>query len=195
MVVGVGTALCFLAGSDLLRARRSLAPAQGLYGGTAMAGAGLLLPQVAHEGGWRASWISAAVVAACALVVVVPTTARVRAGTRPPASGGKPAFRIRDRRLYREAGAAGALTLFGGIVSRPLGGWIAEQRPHPAWPAIADGLIVGAMGTAALLLEPPFALGVLAAAAVGIGAGVPFGTSPISKCGPIKLDEGIGCVY
>jgi nitrate/nitrite transporter NarK len=210
LVVGVGTALCFIAGSDLLRARRAPALAQGLYGGTAMAGAGLalaLLPQVGHDASWRVSWLSAAALAAVALVVVALSVARDGVEPRLAASGAQPASVVRDRRLYRlavlytasygssvlvgnwvvtfleraarysarEAGAVGALTLFGGILSRPLGGWIVERRRLLARPVLAAGLLAGAAGTAALALAPPLAACVVASAAVGIGAGVPFG--------------------
>jgi nitrate/nitrite transporter NarK len=210
LVIGVGTALCFVAGSDLLRASRAPALAQGLYGGTAMSGAGLalaLLPQVGHDASWRVSWLSAAVVAALALVVVAFSVGR--AGAAPPllGSGASSASVVRDRRLYRlvllyaasygssvvvgnwvvtflersahystgEAGAVGALTLFSGILSRPFGGWIAHRRPRLARPVVAAGLVVGAAGTAVLALAPPLALGAVASAAVGIGAGIPFG--------------------
>jgi nitrate/nitrite transporter NarK len=210
LAVGVGTALCFVSGSDLLRAQRARVLAQGLYGGAAMAAAGLalaLLPQLGRDVAWRVSWLSAAVLAAFGLVVVALSAARARA--RPPVrpAGAHPASVVRDPRLQRiglvyaasygssvlvgtwivtflergphysaaEAGAAGALTLFGGTVSRPFGGWIAERRPRLARPAIAAGLLAGAAGTAVLTLGPPLAVGVVAAAAVGIGAGVPFG--------------------
>jgi MFS family permease len=69
----------------------------------------------------------------------------------------------------------GALTLFGGILSRPLGGWIVERRRRLARPLVVAGLLAGAGGTAALTLAPPLAACVVASAAVGIGAGVPFG--------------------
>jgi nitrate/nitrite transporter NarK len=210
LVVGVGTALCFVAGSDLLRARRAPALAQGLYGGTAMSGAGLalaLLPQVGHDASWRVSWLSAAVLAALALVVVALSTTRGGVRPHPLATGAQPASVVRDRRLYRlavlytasygssvlvgnwvvtfleraarysarEAGAVGALTLFGGILSRPFGGWIVERRRRLARPVLVAGLLAGAAGTAALALAPPLAACIVAAAAVGIGAGVPFG--------------------
>ena len=73
------------------------------------------------------------------------------------------------------AGAVGALTLFSGILSRPLGGWIAVRRPRLARPAVAAGLVAGAAGTAVLALAPPLAVGAVASAAVGLGAGIPFG--------------------
>ncbi len=72
------------------------------------------------------------------------------------------------------AGAVGALTLLLGVVSRPLGGWIA--RRHPAWtrPLLAVSLTGGAAGTLLLLAAPPLALAVLGAAVVGFCAGIPF---------------------
>lgn len=210
LVVGIGTALCFVSGSDLLRAGRAPALAQGLYGGAAMSGAGLalaLLPQVGHGAAWRASWTSAAGLAAAGLVAVALSAAREDA--RPPLStpAGRPLSVVRDRRLYpltvlyaasygsavlvgnwvvtfleraahyssSAAGLAGALTLFAGIVSRPFGGWVAERRPSLARPLVACGLLAGAAGTAALALAPPLAGGVAASAAVGLGAGIPFG--------------------
>lgn len=234
LAVGVGTALCFVSGSDLLRAGRAstLALAQGFYGGIAMAGAGLalaLLPQVGHGTSWRVSWLSAAALAAAGLVVVSLTAARQR---------GRPAVRTqfghhsesvaRDRRIRRlallytvsygssvivgnwvvtfferaagypasRAGAVGALTLFGGIVSRPLGGWIADRRPRLARPAVAAGLLAGAGGTAALAVGPPLAVGVVAAAAVGIGAGIPFGPvfSSAQRLRPDRPGVAVGIV-
>ncbi len=205
LVVGVGTALTFVAGSDLLRASRAPALAQGLYGGAAMSGAGLalaLLPQVGHDASWRVSWLSAAVVAALALVVAFSV---VRDGAGPPllGSGAPLASVVGDRRLHRlvllyaasygssviignwvvtflersahystgEAGAVGALTLFSGILSRPLGGWIAERRPRLVRPVVAAGLAAGAAGTAVLAVGPPRAGGAVAAAAGGNWAG------------------------
>ncbi len=208
LVVGVGTALAFVAGADLLRARHARAFAQGLYGGAAMSGAGLslaLLPQVADDIAWRVSWLSAAGLAAAGLVAValVPGEAG-RARASEPAHGA--ASILRDRRLYRlaalytasygssllvgnwvvtllerdgyssaAAGSAGALTLFAGIVSRPFGGWLGDRRPELTLPMIVAGVLIGAAGTAALTFHPPLAAGVVASAAVGIGAGLPFG--------------------
>lgn len=211
LAVGVGTAFCFVAGSDLLRARRARVLAQGLYGGSAMAAAGLalaVLPQVGRDTAWRVSWLSAAGLAALGLVVFALSAARSRATPPVRPAGEHPASIVRDPRLQRiglvyaasygssvlvgtwivtslergahysaaAAGAVGALTLFGGIVSRPFGGWIAERRPRLARPAIAAGLLAGAAGTAVLALAPPLPVGVVAAAAVGIGAGIPFGS-------------------
>jgi predicted MFS family arabinose efflux permease len=73
------------------------------------------------------------------------------------------------------AGAVGALTLFGGIASRPFGGWVVARRPHLARRVVAGGLLAGAGGTVLLGLAPPLPLAVLASASVGVGAGIPFG--------------------
>ena len=212
LVVGVGTALCFVSGADLLRARRAPAFAQGLYGGTAMSGAGLslaLLPQVGHDAAWRVSWLSAALLAAVALpAFLFPDRNGRPAPPRPEFhAGGRAVSVVRDRRLYplgllytasygssllvgnwvvtfleraagyssARAGAAGALTLFAGIASRPLGGWLGDRRPQLTLWTIRAGILVGAAGTAVLALGPPFAAGLIASAAVGIGAGLPFG--------------------
>jgi nitrate/nitrite transporter NarK len=210
MLIGVGTAFCFVAGSDLLRARSAPALAQGLYGGVAMSGAGLalaLLPAVPLDTRWRASWLSAALLAGISLVSVLPISRR-RAATAPRAFGPSSSRSVvRDRRLIglaalytasygssvvlgnwvvtflertagystASAGAAGALTLFAGILSRPLGGWLAERRPLFTRRAAAAGLVATAGGALALAFSPELIFGVLASMAIGIGAGIPFG--------------------
>ncbi len=209
LVIGVGTALSFVAGSDLLRTSRAPVLGQGLYGGTAMSGAGLalaVLPQVGRGDAWRVSWLSAAGLAAFGLVTVALST--TAGAVRPERRSSREHVSvIRDRRLYRlavlytasygssvlvgnwvvtfleraarypssESGLAGALTLFAGILSRPLGGWLAERRPALVKRVVAAGLVAGSSGTAVLALAPPLAVGVVASAAVGIGAGIPFG--------------------
>ena len=226
LVVGVGTALCFVSGSDLLRAGRAPAFAQGVYGGTAMAGAGLalaLLPQVGRDEAWRVSWLSAAALAAAALVLVgaaarpAPAKPLARTGI-----GGRERSLVRLTVLYAasygssvlvgnwvvtfleraanwsdaRAGAVGALTLFAGIVSRPLGGLVAERRPELTRAVVAGGLAAGAAGTAALALAPPLPGAIAAAAAVGIGAGIPFGPvfSGAQRFRPARPAAAIGFV-
>lgn len=210
LVIGVGTALCFIGGSDLLREQRIPVLALGLYGGAGMSGAGLalaLLPQVDVSAAWRASWLSACGLAIAGLLVVWPATRTRSTLPRRSRSGAARLSLVHDGELRRlaliytasyglsvlvgnwvetflkraghysasQAAAAGALTLFGGIISRPLGGWIVYARPWLARPIAAAGLLTGATGTALLLLAPPFVGGVLASSAVGLGAGLPFG--------------------
>jgi cyanate permease len=74
-----------------------------------------------------------------------------------------------------QAGTAASLILLGGIVSRPLGGWLARSRP--GW---TSGLVVCSLTTAAtgmVLLVGPFGLSapVPGCALLGLATGLPFG--------------------
>jgi len=73
------------------------------------------------------------------------------------------------------AGAAGALVLVMGVVARPLGGWLAGKRRDAGARLIAVSVVLGAAGGAVLASGAPAAVLVLATAAVGLAAGLPFG--------------------
>lgn len=73
------------------------------------------------------------------------------------------------------AGAAGALTLAVGILSRPLGGHLAARYPQRAPFFIGAALALGAGATMVLVVGPPMPVVVLACAALGFAAGMPFG--------------------
>ena len=75
------------------------------------------------------------------------------------------------------AGLVGALTLTLGIATRPLGGWILNERPQRVRAAVAGSLVAGAAGTAALAVAKPVPLAVLGAALIGLAAGIPFAPS------------------
>jgi MFS family permease len=74
----------------------------------------------------------------------------------------------------RLAGAVAALTLLGGLVTRPLGGR-ALQRWHEraAW-LLGASMAAGAAGTVLLLLEIPLSARIAGAALLGLAAGLPF---------------------
>jgi MFS family permease len=74
----------------------------------------------------------------------------------------------------RRAGAVGALTLLGGIVSRPLGGWIVRTHPCSARGACAGSLVAGALATGALAWAGPAWAMAPVALVVGLAAGIPF---------------------
>lgn len=104
-LLGVGTALGFIGGSDFVRASGGSPFAQGLYGGLATAGGGVALavvPAVEPSLGWRAPYATAVAVAAIAAVMLLaaPRPARVAraASDRTPV----PAL-ARDGRLLRLA--------------------------------------------------------------------------------------------
>jgi MFS family permease len=73
-LMGVGTALGFIGGSDYVRASRGSPFAQGLYGGLATAGGGVALavvPALEPSLGWRAPYLTAVVVAGIAAVMLL----------------------------------------------------------------------------------------------------------------------------
>ncbi len=198
-VAGFGTAAAFVGGSDHVRSVSTSPTAQGLFGAVSMAGAGLAVALLPLWGGWRAPFVSAAVVAALGAVLVVlsPRTSR----PQRPAHDVPTIF---DRRLVplgawhaasfgasvvlgnwvvtllhraggvseHEAGIVGGLVLFLGLVSRPLGGRFMNR---PA--LVRASFVVSAAGTAALAIAMPFGLAVLGAVLVGLAAGIPFAPS------------------
>ena len=84
-------------------------------------------------------------------------------------------FLVGSGQAATAAGLVGSLTLFGGLVTRPLGGWLLASGRMRAGPVVALSLAAGAAGTAVLAL-PGSPLPILAAAAacVGLAAGLPF---------------------
>jgi len=72
------------------------------------------------------------------------------------------------------AGAIGSLTLALTMLSRPLGGWLLHHRPGVTRRALAASLVVGSLGCAGLAAGGPVPATVLAAVAVGLGAGLAF---------------------
>ena len=90
-LLGIGTALGFIGGSDFVRASGGSPFAQGLYGGLATAGGGVALavvPALEPSLDWRAPYLSAVGIAlvAGALLVAAPRPSRPRRaeGSRPP---------------------------------------------------------------------------------------------------------------
>ncbi len=84
------------------------------------------------------------------------------------------ALLYRDGYGLRLSGAIGAMTLLGGLVTRPLGGR-AVQRWHErvAW-LLAASMLAAAAGTILLLLDIPLAARIVGSALLGLAAGVPF---------------------
>lgn len=195
-VAGFGTAAAFVGGSDQVRSVSESPTAQGWFGAVSMAGAGLAVALLPLWGGWRAPFASAAAVAAFGVVLVVASPAAVHV---PRGARGRPTVFDRRllplgaihaasfgasvvlgnwvvTLLHRaggvsehEAGIAGGLVLFLGLVSRPLGGRL-MNRPR----LVRISFVVSSAGTAALAIATPFGLAVLGAVLVGLAAGIPF---------------------
>jgi MFS family permease len=72
------------------------------------------------------------------------------------------------------AGLIGALTLLGGLVTRPLEGRLLQRRPETAIRLVGISMFAGAAGTVLLLLDVPLGIRVAGAALLGLAAGIPF---------------------
>jgi MFS transporter, NNP family, nitrate/nitrite transporter len=207
LVAGVGTAFVFVAGSDYVRASGGSAFAQGAFGASSLAAGGLalaLVPYVEDAVGWRAPFLTALVVAALglALLLIAPPSP---VHPRQPFEAGV----LRDLRLmpfawlhtasfglsvvvanwlptlltrngpYSEgqAGAIAAFTLALGVLTRPFGGWVRRSRPARVGPLLAASLVAGAAGTVLLVAVVPAGLVLAASAVVGLAGGIPFAIS------------------
>jgi MFS family permease len=208
LIVGLGTGVGFVAGSDYVRATVGSTTAQGLYGGAGVGGGGLaiaVVPLTTSALDWRAPYATA-LAAACVVLISLPLTPRDRRRDQPAAAAGSGlADVVRDRRLYplavahaasfglsvivgnwavsllehdgygrRLAGAVAALTLLGGLVTRPLGGGAVQRWGERAAPLLAVSMVAGAVGTVLLLLDVALPVRVAGAAALGLAAGLPF---------------------
>jgi nitrate/nitrite transporter NarK len=146
-LMGVGTALGFIGGSDLVRATGGSPFAQGLYGGLATAGGGVALavvPALEPALGWRAPFVTAIVVAALAgvMLLAAPRPAHLR---RASASRTSLRALARDARLLRLAAVFAAS--FG--LSVVIGNWVVTllERETPL-----SGGAAGAIGALTLVL-------------------------------------------
>lgn len=169
-------------------------------GGLAIA----IVPLVVPPLGWRAPYVTAAAAALLVLasLPLAPRDRSVRRGAAPPvraasvvrdrglhplavahtasfglsviAGNWAVALLHRDGYGLRLSGAIGAMTLLGGLVTRPLGGR-AVQRWHErvAW-LLAASMLAAAAGTILLLLDIPLAARIVGSALLGLAAGVPF---------------------
>ncbi len=208
-ICGLGTALAFVSGSDYIRARGGSPVVQGIYGGASVAAPGLALaivPELFGPLGFRAPFVSAIVVAAAvlALLLAAPDAPRTPRHAEERVDAGL----FRDAALYRfaaihtasfgfsvvvgnwvvtlfrkhgephsAAAVAGSLTLLLGFFTRVLGGWMFRARPRLSRAVVAWSLVLGGAGTILLGTPLPFPALVAAAALVGLAAGLPFATA------------------
>ena len=203
-IVGVGTGLAFIGGSDYIRAHGGSPTLQGVYGGSSVLAPGVAVAVIPGFAGWtgfRAPYLSTIVVVlfAAGLLALAPDAPR-RVGH---AADRLDWSLVRDSRLYRLA----AIHAFSFGFSVIVGNWVvtllerhgqskaaaaivgsltlllgfftriaggALLRRKSASRIIAGSLVLG--GGAAVVLALPLGLpGYLAAATVlGLAAGVPF---------------------
>jgi len=197
-IVGLGSGAGFVAGAEYMRSVSASPVLQGAFGASTMAGGGLavaVVPQLVGPLGWRAPYwsalaaaaVTAAVLLASRLDVRLPAAPRrvvfdrhlTRLGLLHAATFGLSVVAanwvvpLLERQGYDRsvAAPAGALLLLAGILTRPLGGVLADRRR----PLVAS-IVAGAAGLAALALPAPFGVLVVAAAVAGLAAGLPFAT-------------------
>lgn len=211
-LAGLGTGFGFVAGADYVRSLGGGALAQGLYGGAGVAGGGVALavvPLVENVVEWRAPYVTALVIAVAVLAALSLAPREPPRARRAQPAGGVAADRAlyplavvhaasfglsvvvgnwvvtlltRAGHSDEVAGAVGALTLAAGIVTRPLGGWIARERDD-AWRWTAASLVVSGLATVVLCVGEPLALVIAAAAVVGLSAGIPFAPAFVAAQG------------
>jgi MFS family permease len=200
-IVGFGTGIAFVSGSDYVRARGGSPFQQGVYGSASVLAPGIALAVIPAIGGFRAPYETAIAVAALsfAVLAVAPRAAHTarHAGER---IGGD---LFRDVRLYRlgaihalsfgfsvvvgnwvvtllehhgqskgAAAAVGSLTLLLGFFTRIAGGSVLSRPTASRW--VAGSLVAGGAGAVALATPLPLAGLVAASAVVGLAAGIPF---------------------
>lgn len=200
LVVGLGSGAGFVAGLDLVRAGGGGAVLHGLYGGATMAGGGLALlivPPLTEATSWRAPYATGLALAGAAAILVLGVRVRPVGRTRRGVLGDAALLPLgalqgatfglaviagnwvvplleRDGAATAVAGALGSFVLLAGIVTRPLGGALANR-----WPARRRGLVGGslvAIAAGALMLAAggPLWLSALGSLALGLAAGLPF---------------------
>ncbi len=203
-VVGVGTGLSFVSGSDYIRARGGTPFLQGVYGGGSVLAPGIALavvPALAGPLGFRAPYLSSIVVVAVftALLVAAPSAGRTvrHAGERLDLGF------FRDGALYRFA-AIHALSFGFSVV---VGNWVETLFEHHGYSKavaaaagsvtlllgfftrvlggsllrrpdasrwVAGSLVIGGAASVVLGLPVPLAVLVAAAVVLGLSAGIPF---------------------
>ena len=201
LVVGLGSGAGFVAGLDLVRAGGGGAVLQGLYGGATMAGGGLALlivPPLTDATGWRAPYATGLALALVAAVMVlgvrgVRPVGRTRRGVLgdaallPLGALQVASFGLaviagnwivpllqRDGATTAVAGALGSFILLGGIVTRPLGGALANRWPARRRRLVGGSLVSISAGSLVLAAGGPLWLSALGSLALGLAAGLPF---------------------
>lgn len=211
-LLGFGLGVGFVAGSIwIIEDERGRSPlGQGLFGGIALAGAGLataIVPLLEGPLAWRSPYVTGAAVAAGGVALaVVARGARGHAGAHGPTPirsllGHRTLLRLGamhsasfgfsvivgnwivtllTRRLdvhYSAAGPIGGLALVLGIVGRPLGGWAVRRLPRVAYAVLVVSFAAAAGANAVLAWSPSLGVDAVAAAILGLAAGIPFGAA------------------
>lgn len=218
VLTGVGTGLAYVAVVAWLRGGGALAQGLVGGCALAGAGLAVaVVPRLDDGLGWRAPFLPeiglAAVAAALALLAprATPGAAPRRSGLRGLLAqplvwryGAMASFSFgasfavgawivplltQSDGFSAETGAiAGSLILFGGILTRPLGGALVRRRPRLGRPLMLGAIAVGAVAVLILALDLTAAASTLAALALGLAAGMPYGATTAGAMAAFPAD-------
>ena len=154
LIVGLGTGIGFVAGSDYVRATVGSPTAQGLYGAAGVGGGGLALAIVPLTTGaldWRAPYLTALVLAV-AVLACLPLSPRERGAGARGAERPTADIReiVRDRRLYPLAVAHTASFGFSVIV----GNWAVSLLKHDGYAEQVAGSVAALTLLAGFVTRP-----------------------------------------
>ena len=206
-VVGLGTGVAFVAASDYVRATGGGSLAQGVFGGSAMAGGGVALAVVPTLHGpldWRAPFATAAAAAVVALLALAasPRPARPRAQPHGAALGAL----LADRRLDRLAVAHMASLGLNAVVANwavtlltRAGGFSLTLAGAASALTLAAGIVGRPLGGWLARREPRRARSVvgasLAAGAAGTALLLPAGPLPLVFVASTLVGLGAGLAF
>jgi MFS family permease len=206
-LTGAGTGLAYVATVAWLRGAGAQAQGLIGGAALAGAGLAVaLVPRLEGPLGWRAPFVPELVLAgaAAALALLAPAAARAAPARRVPLAGllaqplvwrygamasfsfGAsfaaaawivPLFTQADGFSAAAGAMAGSLILFGGIVTRPLGGALVRRRPGSAPAIMAGSIVAGSAAVLVLAADLGPAASTAAALAVGLSAGLPYGAT------------------
>jgi predicted MFS family arabinose efflux permease len=207
VVTGVGTGLAFIAAVAWLRGAGALGQGLvGGVALTGAGLAVAVVPHLDGSLGWRAPFLPEIGLAAVAAVLVAaapggrgaPVAPRgpLREIARRPvvwryaavgafsfgasfAAGAwiVPLLTQSEHLSARTGGLAGSLILFGGILTRPLGGAVARARPALSRVIMVSSVVVGAAALLLLAVDLGAGPSVVGALLVGLAAGMPYGVA------------------
>lgn len=196
-IVGIGTGLAFIGGSDYIRASGGSPTLQGVYGGASVLAPGIglvLIPLFARWTGFRAPYLStiAVVLGAAVLLGLAPTAPRLASRARDRLDW---SF-VRDSRLYRLA----AIHSFSFGFSVIVGTWVVtllERHGQSTTAAAAVGSLTLLLGfftriAGGALLRYPYASRVVAASLVLGGAAAIVLALPLSLPGYVAAATVLG---
>jgi MFS family permease len=153
LVIGLGTGVGFVAGSDYVRATVGSTTAQGLYGAAGVGGGGVALavvPLATSALHWRAPYATALVAAGIVLACLPFAPRDRRRGEAARPAGARIADIVRDRRLYPLAVAHTASFAFSVIV----GNWAVSLLEHDGYGRRLAGAVAALTLLAGFVTRP-----------------------------------------